>query len=149
MRICIALVFLSCAAASPQFGFLGDFVNGLLGNNNNRPSNNNSGRPRPGGSGGGCKGGHSPNHRFGGKNYLISWRYGCSTFTQNEAETFCQINGMRPISIDSSDKEREFLGLLGRENQRFFWTGGKVSGRSIQWPSRKRYDSVNWSKTGG
>eukprot|EP00091_Calanus_sinicus_P010774 TRINITY_DN2479_c3_g1_i1.p1 TRINITY_DN2479_c3_g1~~TRINITY_DN2479_c3_g1_i1.p1 ORF type:complete len:141 (-),score=24.64 TRINITY_DN2479_c3_g1_i1:143-565(-) len=83
------------------------------------------------------------------KNYLISWRFGCSTFTQNEAESFCRNNNMRPISIDSSSKEREFLGLVQRENQRFFWTGGKVRGRSIQWPSGQRYDGVAWSNTGG
>ena len=73
---------------------------------------------------------------------------------------------MRPISIDSSDKEREFLGLVhltrisisfftsthpkvGSEGQKYFWTGGNVRGRSINWPSGRRYNNVNWSNTGG
>merc|ERR1712013_700708 len=61
---------------------------------------------------------------------------------------------MRPISIDSSGEEREFLGLVGRENQKYFWTGGKLSGRTrrgdtIQWPSGKVYNNVNWSNSGG
>ena len=71
---------------------------------------------------------------------------------------------MRPISIDSSSKEREFLGLVrwispkfpsnptsqvGREGQKYFWTGGNVRGRSINWPSGRSYNNVNWSNTGG
>merc|ERR1739838_280610 len=142
MKICLVLiVILSFGSASPQFGFLGDLVGGLLGtgNSNNRPSNNNGRRPNGGGGGsGGCRGGHQPNHRFGGKDYLISWRYGCSTFTQSEAENFCRNQNppMQPISIDSSAKQREFLDLVSREKQRFFWTGGKMDGRSksITWP---------------
>ena len=105
-------------------------------------------------SGGGCSGGHQPNHRFGGKDYLISWRVGCSNFMQSEADSFCQRSNMRPISIDSSAEEREFLGLVGRENQKYFWTGGKLSGRTrrgdtIQWPSGRVYNNVNWSNSGG
>ena len=103
----------------------------------------------------GCSsGGHQPNHRFGGKDYLVSWRLGCSSFAQSEADSFCQRSGMRPISIDSSAKEREFLSLVGRENQKYFWTGGKLSGRArrgdtIQWPSGRTFNNVNWSGTGG
>merc|ERR1711975_176751 len=57
----------------------------------------------------------------------------------SEGEAFCRANGMQAISLDSSAKER----------QRYFWTGGKVNGRNISWPSRKRYNDVNWSNTGG
>jgi len=56
---------------------------------------------------------------------------------------------MRPISIDSNAKEREFLNLVGRERQRYFWTGGKVRGKNISWPSGRSYNKVNWSNTGG
>ena len=35
------------------------------------------------------------NLRFGGKDYLVSWRIGCSQFTQAGAEHFCKLNGMR------------------------------------------------------
>ena len=56
---------------------------------------------------------------------------------------------MKPISIDSSAKEREFLDLVGRERQKYFWTGGNVRGRNIRWPSGRRYNNVRWSNTGG
>merc|ERR1711955_197130 len=145
MNYVIICLFISSVAPSPQFGFIGDFVNGLLGNNNRRPNSSSSGRNE------GCGGRNQPNHRFGGKDYLVSWRLGCTSFTQSGAESFCRKSNMRPISIDSSVEEREFLGLVGRENQKYFWTGGKLSGRgsSIQWPSGRRYNSVNWSRTGG
>ena len=150
MKICLVfLVLLSFGSTSPQFEFLGDLVQGLFGSGD---SDSNSGGQRPSGSIGGsevCRGGHEPNHSFGGKDYLISWRLGCISFTQSEGESFCRIQSMRPISIDSSSKEREFLGLVSRENVKFFWTGGKMSGTSIRWPSGKRYDNVNWSNTGG
>ena len=73
----------------------------------------------------------------------------------------------RPISIDSSHKQNEFLRLVSRENQRFFWTGGKMvggkfknifisikftflsSGDQIRWPSGIRFNDVDWSETGG
>merc|ERR1711936_431620 len=105
-------------------------------------------------SGGGCSGRHQPNHRFAGKDYLISWRVGCSDFMQSEADSFCQKSNMRPISVDSLSEERHFLDLLGRERQKYFWTGGKLFGRvgrgaAIQWPSGRVYDDINWSNTGG
>lgn len=56
---------------------------------------------------------------------------------------------MRGISLDSAAKEREFLGLVAKDRQRYFWTGGKVNRGNIKWPSGKRYNDVNWSNTGG
>ena len=73
----------------------------------------------------------------------VSWRLGCTSFTAGGGANFCRWtiwnytscvnlkfykrnpfsysqnhnfrqNGMRPISIDSSDKEREFLGLVSK-----------------------------------
>jgi len=119
---------------------------------NRRPNRNQNGnrRPKSGGNGKGCRGGgYQPNHRYQGKDFLVSWRVGCSKFTQSEGEAFCRANGMKAISLDSSAKEREFLGLIAKDRQRYFWTGGKVNGRNISWPSRKRYNDVNWSNTGG
>ena len=144
LRIILFFLCLSVCSASPQFGFL----NGLFGGGNRgRPQSN---RPASGGGGGGgCGGGNRANHQFQGRNYLISWRLGCSSFTQSGGESFCRSNGMRMVSLDSSAKEREFLGLVGRERQRFFWTGGRVNGRNINWPSGRRYNNVNWSNTGG
>ena len=79
----------------------------------------------------------------------MSWRLGCTGFTQSQGEAFCRSNGMRPISIDNSGKEREFTGLVAREGQKYFWTGGKMNGNRISWPSGRSYNSVNWSHTGG
>ena len=108
---------------------------------------------RSGGGGGrgrlGCGGGHQPNHRFQGQEFLISWRIGCSSFTLSQGESFCQANGMRPISLDNQAKEREFLDLLSREQEDYFWTGGRVSGRNINWPSGRSYNNIRWSRTGG
>ena len=56
---------------------------------------------------------------------------------------------MVPISIDSRAKEDHFLGLVAKDRQRYFWTGGKVNNGNIRWPSGRRYNSVNWSNTGG
>ena len=139
----VFLLGLTLSSALPQFGFLRN----IFGGGRNRPQNNG---PRPSGGGGGrCGGGNQPNHQFQGQGYLVSWRLGCSSFTQGGGEAFCRSNGMRPISLDSSAKEREFLGLVAREGQRYFWTGGKVSGRNIRWPSGRSYNNVNWSNTGG
>ena len=74
---------------------------------------------------------------------------GCSDFTQSQAAGFCRANGMRPVSLDSPAKESEFKQLVAREGQRFFWTGGRVSGRSISWPSGRTHNNVEWSHTGG
>ena len=141
MRIVLYFLCLSFCSASPQFGFL----RGLFGGGNRgRPQSN-----RPSSGGRRCGGGNRANHQFQGRNYLVSWRLGCSSFTQSGGESFCRSNGMRLVSLDSTAKEREFLGLVSREGQRFFWTGGRVRGRSISWPSGRRHDNVNWSNTGG
>ena len=147
ITLILSLVSLTIVSAAPQFGFLGQLFGGGRnrgrGRQNNRPSGGN------GGGGGRCGGGNQPNHQFQGQGYLISWRLGCSSFTQGGGESFCRSNGMRPISLDSSAKEREFLGLVAREGQKYFWTGGKVRGQSISWPSGRSYNNVNWSNTGG
>ena len=84
-----------------------------------------------------------------GQNFLISWRLGCSKFTQSQAERFCKSNNMRAVSLDSRDKEDHFLGLVAKDRQRYFWTGGQVRNGRITWPSGRRYNDVNWSHTGG
>merc|ERR1712223_2384580 len=92
----LSLVSMTVVSASPQFGFLGQLFGG--GCNRGRGRQNN--RPNGGGGGGGgrCGGGNQPNHQFQGQGYLISWRLGCSSFTQGGGESFCRSNGMRPIS---------------------------------------------------
>jgi len=149
----ISLIFsvlgLSACSAAPQFGFLGQLFGGRNRGRGNRQQNNRPSGGGGGGGGGGCGGGNQPNHQFQGQGYLVSWKLGCSSFTQGGGESFCRNNGMRPISLDSSAKEREFLGLVQREGQKYFWTGGKVRGRNINWPSGRSHNNVNWSNTGG
>jgi len=148
MKITIALILTGSitVSASPQFGFLTNFFGG--GNRGRRPQNSFGGGGNSFG-GGRCGGGNSPNHNFGGQDFLVSWRLGCTSFTEGGGEAFCRANNMKAISLDNSSKEREFLGLVSRERQKYFWTGGKVSGRNIRWPSGRSYDDVNWSNTGG
>merc|ERR1712142_881154 len=83
------------------------------------------------------RGFHPPNYSYQGRNYLLSWRHGCTGFSQSEADSFCRNSNMRPISIDDSQEEREIRDLILREKQKYIWTGGKLSGfgRSISWPS--------------
>ena len=138
------LFALLSARPEPQFGFLGNFLGGFLGNRGQAGSISSGGS-----SGAGCGGGHRPNHQFGGQNFLVSWRLGCTGFTQGQGENFCRQNGMRPISIDNSAKESEFSRLVAREGQKYFWTGGKVNRGRISWPSGRSYNNVNWSHTGG
>ena len=142
MKLLVGLCLIGFSMASPQFGFLSNLFGGRNNGRGRRPS---SGGVR----GGGCGGGHAPNYQFGGQNFLVSWRIGCTSFTQGEGEGFCRANGMRPISIDNSGKEREFTNLVAREGQRYFWTGGRMSGGRVTWPSGRSYTNVNWSHTGG
>jgi hypothetical protein len=62
------------ASGEPQGGFFGGLGN-LLGGFRGPP------RFGGGGGGGGCRA-SGPNHNFGGRNYLVSWRLGCTQFTQ-------------------------------------------------------------------
>jgi len=159
ITIVVLLAGLTVAAASPQFdnqfggrrgrqGRQGrQNGGGRGGRNGNRGGRGGGGRGR--GGAGRCGGGNRPNYSFGGQDFLVSWKLGCSSFTNRGGEEFCRANGMKPISIDSQAKENEFLNLVGRERQKYFWTGGKVRGRKITWPSGRRYNRVAWSNTGG
>merc|ERR1712012_617936 len=102
------------------------FRNNNTRNNRNNNNRNNSNNRRPKQSGG-CSGGNAPNYKFQGQDFLVSWRIGCSKFKQGDAERFCSQNGMRAISLDSRAKEDHFLGLIAKDRQRYFWTGGKVN----------------------
>merc|ERR1712180_189867 len=150
LSIYLLLTFLSLALAIPQF----DFINNLFRGNRGRPQRGRGQRLRSQGGGGGnsgrgCGGGHSTNYNYDGHGYLVSWKVGCNKMTNREAENFCRAKGLQPISIDSQGKEREFLNLVQRDRQKYFWTGGKVRGRTISWPSGRNYNNVNWSNTGG
>jgi len=148
MKTCVylAVLLISMCSTAPQFG---GFFNNIFGGRRRPQPNFRRPNGVRGGGGGRCGGGNQPNHNFGGQDFLISWRIGCTSFSADEGAAFCRNNGMRPISIDNSGKEQEFLRLVARENQKYFWTGGKVSGRNINWPSGRGYNNVNWSNTGG
>jgi hypothetical protein len=147
MRIWIYMLVLALVAYSVSSQRDNRNRNGRQQNRrpNRRPNRNQNGNGKPTG----CRGGYQPNHKYQGKDFLVSWKVGCSKFTQSEGESFCRANGMKAISLDSSAKEREFLGLVAKDRQRYFWTGGKVNRGNIKWPSGKRYNDVNWSNTGG
>merc|ERR1739848_277803 len=109
-------------------------------------------RPRGGRQNRGRCSANQPNHDFGGKSYLVSWRSGCTSFSHGEGAAFCRSVGMQPISLDTPAKERHFTGLVAQERQKYFWTGGNVNhGRnpSIRWPSGRTTTSRLWSNTGG
>ena len=84
----------------------------------------------------------------------MSWRVGRRDFTHGGGDSWCrgQRNkgkSYRAISIDNSAEESYFKSLVQRENEKYFWTGGNVRGRSISWPSGRQYNGVEWSHTGG
>jgi len=142
----ILLVGLAVVSASPQgfFGGLRNFFGGGRGRGRGRPAaNNNNG-------GGGCRS-SGPNHNFQGRDYLVTWRLGCTSFTRSQGAAYCRAQGMRPISLDTPAKEREFTGLVSREGQKYFWTGGNVNhrARTVSWPSGRTTSSNRWSNTGG
>jgi len=131
---------IAVASPEPQRGFFGA-VRNFFGQ-----------RPRGGRQNRGRCSANQPNHDFGGKQYLVSWRSGCTSFSHGEGAAFCRSVGMQPISLDTPAKERHFTGLVSQERQKYFWTGGNVNhGRnpSIRWPSGRTTTTRFWSNTGG
>ena len=121
MHLSVLTVFtlLSLGCSMPQFGFLGNIFGGFLGNRG-QPTGQTApafGSSSAGAGGGRCGGGNSPNFQFQGRNYLLSWRLGCTDFTQSQGVAFCRSNGMRAVSLDSAAKETEFKRLVVREGQ--------------------------------
>ena len=66
------------------------------------------------------------NHQFQGKTYLLTWRMGRNNFDWRGGVSFCQSQGMRLVSLDSSQKTDHFLGLLTTDRAPYFWAGGQV-----------------------
>merc|ERR1712038_294727 len=71
----------------------------------------------------------------------------CSSFTASQADAYCRSAGMRAVSLDTPQKESELSGLLTRERQPYFWTGGRVNhaARSVTWPSGATTTRHTWS----
>ena len=76
-------------SGAPQFGFLSDFLSLFSFGGSDVDAR------VPDGPGGCGAPGNKPNHVFAGRDYLISWRIGCSSFSQSSADAFCRRNGMR------------------------------------------------------
>jgi len=90
-------------ASAQRGGFFGQ-----IGNLFQRPR---GGRQQGGGR---CRA-NRPNHKFQGRDYLVSWRDGCTSFSHGAGGSFCRSVGMKPISLDSTAKENHFLDLVARE----------------------------------
>jgi len=144
--------------ATPQRGFFDGFRNFFRGGRAQRPR-----RPRPnqGGAGanaiaapaaGGGSSGGRQFHTWNNVDYLVSWRQGRRGFGHGAAAAYCRQNGMKPISLDSAAKAREFMNLVQSENEKYFWTGGRLSppNRQINWANGRSTGAFgNWSPTGG
>jgi len=93
-----------------------------------------------------------------GKRYILTYKVNeavCSNFTQSEAESYCQLQGGRPVSLDDNERSQYFINLAIRDRKRYFWTGGKIdhSIGTVTWPSGKQEGYIRgerfWSHTGG
>jgi len=91
---------------------------------------------------------------FQGKNYLLTWRTGQNSFDWRSGVSFCQTQGMRLVSLDTSQKMEHFLGLLKTDRAPYFWSGGQVSrdSRTVSWQSGRTEPIARgqhpWSFTG-
>jgi len=75
---------------------------------------------------------------------------------QHEARAYCESMGMKPVSLDSPDKQDEFNRLIASDAQRYFWTGGIVdhAQEKVFWANSGAAvvpfaESQHWSHTGG
>ena len=84
--IAVSCLLLSPSLCTAHFEFLDGILNFIRPAADFVPSE---------GPGGCSSGGNSPNHKFGGDQFLVSWRLGCSQYTQAGAENFCRQNNMR------------------------------------------------------
>ncbi len=129
----IALVLtLAAVAIHAQFRFSGNggnFFNSFT----------NSGRTfspaRQGGfrQGGGCT--PTINYQSRGRNFWVSWRTCPTEFRGDQVSGICASGGMRPVSLNDPSLAQEFMNLCAAERQKWFWTGGHVSGQTISWPN--------------
>ena len=103
------------------------------------------------GGGGGCT--PSANYQSGGKNFWVSWRTCGTQFRADQIPGACASGGMRPVTLSDPALAQEFMNLAAQEGQKWFWTGGRISGQTISWPNGQS-QNVNqlrnlFSHTGG
>ena len=84
-------------------------------------------------SGGGCT--PVANYQSGGRNFWVSWRTCGTQYRGDEVPGACASGGMRPVTLSDPALAQEFMDLAAREGQKWFWTGGRVSGQTISWPN--------------
>ena len=104
-----------------------------------------------GGGGGGCT--PTANYQSGGRNFWVSWRTCGTQFRGDQVAGVCSSGGMRPVSFNNLALAQEFMGLVGREGQKWFWTGGRMNGQTVSWPNGVSQNARDlrslWSHTGG
>jgi hypothetical protein len=88
---------------------------------------------RQGGGGGGCT--PTANYQSGGRNFWVSWRTCGTQYEATQIQGACASGGMRPVSLNDPALAQEFMNLAAQEGQKWFWTGGRVSGQTITWPN--------------
>jgi len=105
----------------------------------------------------GCSVPDGPNFFSNGVGFVVTWKFGCSKFTQQDAQRYCGLMNMVPVSLDTPNKQNLFNKLIAQDAQRYFWTGGEVNhdgSETVGWnngcSSTIRWsDSAHWSHTGG
>ena len=101
--------------------------------------------------GGGCT--PTPNYQSGGKNFWVSWRSCGTQYQATEVPAACASGGMRPVTLSDPALAQEFMNLAAQEGQKWFWTGGRISGQTITWPNgqSQNVDQLRslFSHTGG
>ena len=128
----VLVLTLAAVAIHAQFRFSGNGGNFFN-------SFSNSGRTfsssRQGGfrQGGGCT--PTINYQSRGRNFWVSWRTCPTEFRGDQVPGVCASGGMRPVSLNDPSLAQEFMNLCAAERQKWFWTGGRVSGQTISWPN--------------
>ena len=145
-----AVLCLASVAVNGQFRLPGGGGNFFGGGR--RPAAAAPARPfQAGGGGGGCT--PTANYQSGGRNFWVSWRSCPTEFRGDQVAGVCSSGGMRPVSLNNIALAQEFMGLVGREGKRWFWTGGRISGQTVTWPNGVSQNAGDlralWSPTGG
>ena len=92
-----------------------------------------------------------PLHTFA---YHASWETGARQLTWDQAKDYCTKRGQRMVSLDTTEKARQFLDVLASSGKPYFWTGGRLenNARVLIWPNGVKEDvrrgRFPWSTSG-
>merc|ERR1719244_1152587 len=53
----------------------------------------------------GCSVPDAPNFFSNGVGFVVTWKFGCSKFTQQDAQRYCGLMNMVPVSLDTPNKQ--------------------------------------------